>query len=171
MVADLLDQPLVGFDADAVDAAVGQVRDHVGWHIAPSATETVTLDGPGSDTLLLPSLLVTAVASVAENGMLLDPSTYDWSANGVVERIRGRWTGRRRGLVVSFTHGYTECPPAVRAVVQRLAVDPALIGVRSESQTKGPYARSRTFEPGARSGAIDEYTERILARYKLPARS
>src|SRR4051794_7492225 len=113
----------------AQDTAQARVQAYCGWHIAPTEDATVTLDGPGSGVLVLPSLHVTTVASVTELGTLVEPGTYSWSETGVLRRTtygwrvdcQARWTGELRGLVVAFTHGYSEWPLEVAAVVDGLA--------------------------------------------------
>ena len=74
----LADLP-VGTDEAAWLAACDAVRGYCEWHIAPSVTETLTLDGPGGSVLHLPSAHVTAVASVTNDGAVIaDPQ---WSAS------------------------------------------------------------------------------------------
>lgn len=113
----LADLP-VGTDEAAWLAACDAVRGYCEWHIAPSVTETLTLDGPGGSVLHLPSAHVTAVASVANNGTAVaDPQ---WSASGMIRADYGRWTERFRGVVVELTHGYDECPADVLKVLRDL---------------------------------------------------
>ena len=45
-----------------VRAAQGAVRRYCGWHVAPSITETLRLDGYGGRVLTLPSKHITAIA-------------------------------------------------------------------------------------------------------------
>jgi hypothetical protein len=168
VVADLLDTPLDGFDADAVEAAVDQVRGHLGWHLAPA-----TPDGhPRRPRLGHPAAAVAARDRRGqrrrERHRLLDASTYGWSTNGVVERLRGCWTSRRRAIVVTFTHGYDACPPAVRQVVARIATG-GFVAERLKARTDGPF--QRIYDTTSPSGALDPYSERILDRYRLPTRS
>lgn len=116
---DLL-EPQEGVDPDSLDAAVASVRAFCGWHIAPSRTETVTVDSYGSGTVILPSLHVTEVASVTVDGTPVTDFTS--RANGILDTWL--WTSRyypRNGVVVTFTHGYDECPADVREVVVSLA--------------------------------------------------
>ncbi|UTN93299.1 head-to-tail adaptor [Gordonia phage Widow] len=90
----------------AVDRAVAFARREAGWHIFPEVTETLTLDGEGGSVLTLPSLHVTELLAVTENGSALDEAAYEWSATGDLKR-RGRcWTTRWRGVTVELKHGY-----------------------------------------------------------------
>ena len=67
---DFADLPLLvepatlpDIDAAAVRAAGAAVRGYCGWHVAPEVEQTITLDGTGGPTLVLPSLLVKAITA------------------------------------------------------------------------------------------------------------
>ena len=79
---------LVSAPEDRLAQAEAMVRAWCGWHIAPERDEVLTLDGPGGAHLTLPSLHVVDVASVVENGELLDPANglYTWSAAGIITK-------------------------------------------------------------------------------------
>jgi hypothetical protein len=112
------------YDADAILAGEDQVREFCGWHVGPPKTETITVDGSGTSVLLLPTNYVTAISAIVENGVTIFGAPnygYTWSENGIVERIGGVWTWKRRAIQVTLTHGYTTCPPAVRRAVAVLA--------------------------------------------------
>lgn len=120
MSAPLVENP-PDYDPDAILAGEDQVREFCGWHVGPPKTETITVDGTGTAIVFLPSVLVTAINSVTENGVAIPSTGYSWSENGLVERIGGVWTWKRRGLQFNITHGYPSCPPAVRRAVAVLA--------------------------------------------------
>lgn len=96
----------------ALAAVTAMIRRWAGWHIAPSRTETITLDGDGGRELDLPSKYVTAISSISENGSdPLDESAYSWSQLGLVWlRDRQLWTRRLGGISVNLTHGYATVP-------------------------------------------------------------
>lgn len=164
---------------DATARAEAEVQSYCRWHIAPSKTETVTLDGSGALSLLLPSLHVTDVATVTEHGE--DVTDYDWSASGVLRRGSSTprwgsscygWSARFRAVTVTFTHGYEAWPLELRAVIERLAA-------RAAESSTGPAVLSQvgsvsyaTGEDGlpltATLGALDRA---VLDRYKLPPRA
>lgn len=165
-------------EAQATARAEAAVRAYCGWHVAPETDALLTLDGPGSPVLLLPSLHVTAVASVAENGELVDPADYSWSASGVVRRSRSAltiatwsgsgWTDALRGVTVAFTHGYQEWPLEVQAVVERLAAR-ALEGATVLTQVGSvSYATGEDGLPIG--GTLSSVDRAVLDRYKLPPR-
>ena len=119
-------------DAELVlTAASEKVRRYCGWHVCPVVTETVTLDGPGGGLLKLPTLHMTGVTSVVEDGVSLDVSGLEWSENGLIRK--DRWTRKFRGVTVTFTHGFDSA--AVKSIVCRLAIGAlsSPMGVKSES--------------------------------------
>jgi len=109
-------QPIVSLTGGALpdspqfwlDAAHGAVRRFCGWHVAPVITESLTLDGNGSRSILLPSRRVTAITSVLENGVVVAATDFDWSESGVLTRTNGYWSHRHRSIIVSLTHGFDD---------------------------------------------------------------
>lgn len=166
-----------GLDAtpdDRLLQAEALVRDWCGWHIAPTKSETITLATTGTDLLLLPTLHLTAVTSVTvEGGAVVDPTTYEWSPEGVVRRTSYRlWCYDPSRFVINFTHGYPSPPPAVTAVVQALA-SRAVANPGSLLRTQvGPYGDtySQTGTNQAIPLALLEAEKNVLARYALPPR-
>lgn len=106
----------------ALDIASKAIRDHCGWEITQQANTVVTLDGVEGSTLWLPSQLVTAVASVVENGTTLTVvSQFDWTAYGKLIRVGRCWYCKPRSVVVTFTHGYATVPDSVKGVCLAVA--------------------------------------------------
>ncbi|OOB90743.1 hypothetical protein [Rathayibacter sp. VKM Ac-2630] len=104
-----------------LEAANGAIRRECGWHVAPSVTETLTLDGKGGRLLLLPTGHVTAVSSVVVGGVDLTASA-DWSTSGMLELRAGAFPRRFRAVQVTLTHGYDpEEVPEVVALIVKLA--------------------------------------------------
>lgn len=157
-----------GVDSDAADAASAAVRSYCGWHIAPTTTQMLTLDGSGSSTLILPTLYLTAVTDVTNDGVAVDD--VEWSQAGFARLYR--WSCRLRGVTATITHGYDQCPAEVAAVVVALARQDgsaaAMQGVKSRQV--GPlawqYADDQIGGVLGVSGAMRE----VLDRYKLPSR-
>ena len=84
-------------EAQRLEQAEAEVRGYCGWHIAPSVTEEIKVEGDGGQVLLLPSLYVTAVASVTdEDGNTV--TGWKWRRNGV---LRGCW---RENVEYTVTH-------------------------------------------------------------------
>ncbi|MGN2634621.1 hypothetical protein ACTD5D_39795 [Nocardia takedensis] len=151
----------LGTDADALrrarlDEVIGNIRDLCGWHIAPSRTDTLILDGPGTRELLLPSTHVTAVASVVEDGATLAADQYEWSEVGTLRRRAGVWTERCRAVVVTLTHGYDQAPPGILGVILDVVADAGA----PPAEKMGP------FEFAGGGTAFKAHQLAVLHRYK-----
>lgn len=155
-----------GVDADAWAAAVAAVRAFCGWHIAPSVTDTITLDGGWSSVLILPSLHVTAIGAVVNDGTTIaDP---DWSPAGMVRRSDcGVWSGKYQGVSVTFTHGYDDLPMDLEGFL-REAASRGNAGSFVSQVGQVRYSAGVAGTPGAASfaGAGSD----VLAKYRLPGR-
>ncbi|NKS73131.1 hypothetical protein GS966_20035 [Rhodococcus hoagii] len=141
-------------------AVVSAVRGFCGWHIAPSRRETLTIDGNGSSALLLPSLHITEVHSVRENGGELDD--VQWSEKGML-RHPTLWTDRWRGVEVDLTHGYTTAPAEITAAIFDLVAQAVDAGPGQEPEQIGP------FKYGASEGGIrfPGHVLAVLRRYRI----
>lgn len=154
-----------GDPATLVGQAQSRIRSYCEWHVAPKITETILVDGRGSPSLQLPSLHVVDVTSITNEGELVDPDDYDWSADGYVVLNNGGWWSRRpRQVEVVFQHGYEDVPAdlvgVAVALASRLATSPS--GVKREA------AGAVSLEYGSSDFFADE--REILDRYKLPPR-
>ncbi len=154
-----------------LDQAVALVRTYCGWRLGPSVEETLTVDGSGSQFLDLPSMHVTEVSEVVENGTVLDASAYQWSERGQLWRATG-WTGAFRGVQVTLTHGYDVLPAELTAVISGIVT-------RAQASPDGAVrvqtgARSVTYSQTAFNVAggvsLVEHEKWVLDRYKLPPR-
>lgn len=141
--ADLQDYR-AGADWMLVAAAEGAVRSYCGWHIAPSTSETVVVDGSGGYTQQLPTLHLTAVSAVTEVDADGVPQTIDlvdvqWSQVGYLWRP-SVWTSRLRGISVEITHGHDVVPAGVQAVVLDLAEHLANTRGGTTNDQAGPFS-------------------------------
>lgn len=144
------------FSAQVTEAAAESVRSECDWHLAPSVTETVKLRG-GGGVLILPSLRVTAIASITGvDGTVVDG--WEWMPNGVVERMAGAFP---RFVNVTFTHGYDACPKELLPIIAERAQSQASGRIKSEALA----GRSVSLE-----GGYDPATEGALAKYRLNSR-
>lgn len=111
---------LVATEADRLLQAEALVRSYCRWHIAPSRTDTATVRAEGMASLMLPSLYVTDITSITDDGVALVLTTdYRWFADGIVDRVDALWGSG--DVVIAFTHGYPDPPAEVTAVVQSVA--------------------------------------------------
>ncbi|WP_052373509.1 hypothetical protein [Nocardia otitidiscaviarum] len=160
-----------GLEQARLDGVISDIREYCGWHIAPAVTETITVDGSGAAVLQIPTLRLSAVASVAENGLVVPDTEYEWSEDGTLRRLPiGRcWTNRYRSVVVECTHGYDEVPASIVSVVLD-ATSSALsapVGSGGElPETMGPF----TFGGTKGASAFTAAQLRVLDRYKVNPR-
>lgn len=136
---DLSSFPGAPFTEGEILAASGTVRSWAGWHIAPSITETVTVETRGGRALMLDTLhlsAVTVVRDVTRPGhptTLADVTAYPTARfrSGIVDR-RGGWPCG--AVEVTITHGHAECPPELRSVLAEvIRSDRRLTELRSKS--------------------------------------
>ncbi|TFD58037.1 hypothetical protein E3T43_07260 [Cryobacterium sp. Hh7] len=123
-------------------AANQTVRSYCGWHVAPIITESITLDGNGSKTLLLPSKRVTDVVSVLNDGIDVT-ATVRKSEKGMLELTRGCWSDELGAIEVTFTHGYEaadDVAGVIAALVSRAASSPAGIAAQAVGPANVKYA-------------------------------
>lgn len=91
------------------DAARSAARRFCGWHVTPVREDhVVTIDGPGSRLLVLPTLRLVELTSVVEHGVALDvEADLDVSPRGLVTKKSGAyWSSRYGAIVVTMTHGF-----------------------------------------------------------------
>jgi hypothetical protein len=153
----------------ALNRASAKIRTFAGdWSISQEVGAVATLDGSGEQSLWLPSLLVTAVASVVEDGFSLTVVTgFDWTSYGKLIRTGRCWTSKPRSVVVTFTHGYVAVPDDVKdvclAVAGRLYRNPA--GLRSK--TVGGVSWTAAGAASEVGGDLTESEREALTPYRL----
>lgn len=127
--ADLEDYRKTAVDPDlaaiALDSACQLVRDQLGQVVDAVVDETVFLDSPGTDTLLLPQLPVTAVASLKLAGVVLVAGT-DYLVDKELGVLRTKQLGYRflpgrQIYEVKYSHGWTTVPASVRIIALTVA--------------------------------------------------
>lgn len=168
-MAELADS-LISTTFDRLDQAEGLVRSYCGWHIAPSRLDTATFASDWSLKLLLPSMFVTAIASVAVDGTVLDSDSYGFTSNGVLTlRGWGYWPGE---TVVSFTHGYTVPPPEVTGVVQAVGQRAVSNPGSATRMQAGPFLMSPSLTGAGQAVplALLDSEKSILDAYRIPER-
>src|SRR6478752_4688000 len=103
-------------------AALVVARRECGWHVSPVRTnQTVTLDGPGSRILWLPSMKVVQLNTISEDGVDLDTDYVSISVGTGDEMLRrvalrkrgaGWWTAEYGAIEINMDHGLTEAQAA-----------------------------------------------------------
>lgn len=146
-----------------LDAALAAARTHCGWHVTPVVTDaTVALDGPGDRVLVLPTLAVTELSGVTEDGVALDLADLSWSARGLVAKRSGaRWTAAFGGVSVTVSHGFDAVPDWESVVLS--AIDRGAFSSDSGPRVIGPFQYSDPVVKGLFSAA----ELAVLDRYAL----
>ena len=151
----------VDYDAAALAAA----RRYCGWCVTPAETVTLTLDGPGGPVLSLPTLHLTSVASVTEDGVAWDVADLRVSGRGQIrKRSGGWWTSAYASIAVTFTHGYASAPDFDAAVEQAAAALEAA-GTRDDSSLKRKKIDDVEYEWF--ESASSYLNESLLAPYRI----
>jgi hypothetical protein len=150
-----------------LDAALAAARHYCGWHVTPVLTDqTVTLDGPDSHLLVLPTLKLTELTEVAEDGEELVLADLNWSARGLIAKRSGYWwTPMFGAITVVFSHGYAAAPDFESVVLG--AIERGAFSSEKAPSVIGPFQYSGSLED--RSTFTD--SERaVLDRYTLEKR-
>lgn len=159
-----LDDYTAGDPQTLLAQAQAAIRSYCGWHVAPNITETLTVDGRGSRHLWLPSLHVTDLTSVTDEGTALTTDEFDWSVSGYLERRSGYWSDRPRQVVAVLDHGYEDVPADLVSVAVAMAARTASSPAGVKKQSTGPFSIENE------TGRFLDEERTILDRYKLPPR-
>lgn len=158
-----------------LEAALVTARRYCGWAVTPVVTDdAITLDGPGSRILVLPTRRLITLTSISENGVSLNLASLSVTPGGLpgattrpaaVRKSSGGWWGNWRGgdyqsIDVVMTHGYTEA----EAADWRYAV-------LSMVDEMGQIQLSGTSELDIVSKKVDDVTYRWSDRYANAAES
>lgn len=171
-IQSLVRDPLDAARAATVAAtATGAVRDYCGWRVAPPVEEEMTRTADGPRRVFLPTLHVTDVHTVTDAGRPLTIDVdVDWDDHGVLERLRGRWARKRRGVTATITHGHAECPGAIAQAIADAVARGTLVpsgGIVSESTLSASVRWGRIGAAAARAIFLPHELE-VLDRYRIP---
>lgn len=156
---------------DALAAALSAVRRFCRWHVTPVKTDDlVTLDGPGSPLLSLPTQRMTALTELTEDGVTVDLSTVLWSRAGKIRKVNGGlWSAKYSGIVAKITHGYA-APDALdfqRAVLS-YADRYALATTGGRRIAVGPFQYEGEQRSVGSAFSVEEQS--LLSLYRLEGR-
>lgn len=152
----------------AVDAACDTCRD-IAERDFNRGTATITLDGSGTDALLIPNryLPVDTAGTVTVNG----GTVTDYVLNGHGALFRGSagvdprpvWPSGRQNVSVTFTHGYetVDIPRSVRMVALSIATRLVVQGAAAE-ETVGDVR----VKYAAAASDLTNGERRILQKYR-----
>lgn len=146
-------------------AALGAARRYCGWHVTPIAIDDViTLDGSGTTLLVLPTLRLTELTALTEDGIDVDISQISVSTRGLARKRQGYvgggagcyWTDQFGGITATMTHGFAEAPEwesAVLSFVERTAG-----GISVGREVVGPFQ----FPSATAAGSVFSDAEKML---------
>lgn len=147
-----------------LEAATDAIRRYCGWHVAPEARETLTVDGSGRSELNLPSLRVIGIHSVVDNGVTV-PVDQVTSVRGVLSRGTGAWsTGP---VKLDITHGFNaaDVVSLAMSVAARARSAPTGI-VRQQAGTMSAAPSQMAFNASGGVGLLD-WEKRELDLYRI----
>jgi hypothetical protein len=148
------------------NAALAAARRFCGWCVTPPETVTITVDGPGGRVLSLPTLQLTTLSAVSENGTALTVSDLLVSKDRgqVVKKSGACWTSNPGGISVTMTHGFTTAVDFDAAVEQAtIALEAA--GTRTDTALKRKKVDDVEYEWF--EGASSFLNQSLLLPYKL----
>lgn len=147
------------------DVARSVARRFCGWHVTPvNEDDVVTLDGPRSPLLVLPTLRLIELGGVVEDGVTLNVANLHWSTRGLVRKKSGaNWSRNYGAIVVTMTHGFE----AAEALDFTAAV--SSYAERSEASDKprvvGPFQwDSKAMADGSAFSVVERS---LLEQYRL----
>ena len=149
-----------------LDAAVAAARAYCGWHVTPVLVDQeVTLDGPGTHLLVLPTLKLTELSEVNEDEVEIELTDLNWSVRGLIQKKSGHWWSQDFGsIVVIFSHGYTSANAVDFESAIFSAIARGAFSTETSPRVIGPFQYSDT----TAAGALFTDSERaILDRYSL----
>jgi hypothetical protein len=173
----MIDTPLApvppGVDSEAWRAACEAARSYCGWHVAPMVSETVTMDGSGTNVLFLPTLHMVELVAVSLDTYPLDVAatdTYDWSTYGTLRLYSDVFPDRKGGIVIEMLHGFDSCPTDLLAAIETVARRSMMIPSGAGYVVAGPF--SMQIPESAQSGVtgFTAMQREVLDRYRIPFR-
>lgn len=108
---------------EAVDSAVASIRRLADWHVWPEREETLTVDSPGDELVVLPTKRLVSVESVTVDGHEVTIGPNDWSPDGTlwISGLRPHHKGRPRRIAARVSHGFSGPSGDLLALVRSMA--------------------------------------------------
>lgn len=111
----------------ALDAATAALRKFTGWVVTPVTSETMTVDGSGWSSLILPTQKIVSLTSITADGVAVDLSEVQQSSDaaGVLYRTGCKtWCRGYSNVSVTLEHGWDDAydfQAAILEMVDRMA--------------------------------------------------
>lgn len=159
----LSDFPGAPYPVSVIDAVAEDIRHEANWHIAPVRTETVTLDGPETQYLVLPTRRLVEVTEVrdvsGDTPVVLDGYRVN-TRTGILYRRTG-WPCGTFVLEVDMEHGYAAVPAdLLPEIARRCQADAALVTGSKSSVQIDDYSETTEESTGlaeSRGNAVSRY--------------
>jgi len=147
-----------------LDAALAAARSYCGWHVSPVVTdETITIDGPGDRLLKLPTLKLTELSGVSEDGVELDLADLAWSVRGLVSKRDGSyWSPLFGAISVTISHGYASAADFESVILS--SIERGAFSADASLRVIGPFQYGDQMAAGEAFTGVERF---ILDRYSL----
>ena len=151
----------------ALARASARFRGAVRWRV-DQGTDTVQLDGHGRVSLSVPARELTAcTVELVEHGTrrtLVDGVDYEWSRDGILDRLGTTWPARRRCVHVTYTAGLAPVPDDVQEVVLDQAA--AIYRIRRGLSSKQVGGVTETYGTQEAIGVTEQWST-VVERYRV----
>lgn len=157
-------QPEDSLLVSSLQRSSNRFRGAVKWLVSDTVAN-VKLDGHGRHSLRLPGKELQEVTSVIEQGVLLvEGIDYDWSEDGILDRLNGTWPDRRRSVEVTYKYGYAEIPGDIQEVVLDQAA--ALYRIKRGLSSEQAGGISRVYGKDEATGVTQSWSDAV-DRHKI----
>jgi hypothetical protein len=149
-----------------LSAGLSAARRFCGWHVTYIEDDEVTLDGPGTPLLVLPTLRLVELTSVVENDVELDVATeLHVSPRGLVRKRSGAyWSGNYGAIVATMAHGF-DAADDFNAAVLSFVDRTSLAATGGRPKVVGPFQYDS--EAMADGSAFSVAERSLLERFRL----
>ena len=142
--------------ADALTAATGRFVDAIGYDPRLVTADTVTRNGHGGQTLILPAFPIANV-TVTIDGQPVTDIQVD-ADSGIIRRVAG-WPDGLGRIQVTYDHGHATIPDGITAAIN----EAALIDLTTNPavQTRALGISSVTFGAAATVGTTQKWADEV----------
>lgn len=121
---------------EALNGVSSAIRSYCHWHVTPALDCEIVTHGDGGRIISLPTLYLSAIGSVVEDGIELTSGQYEARSNGLIRRTGWKiWSTTWNAVTIDYNAGFpAEAVPEFRQIVLQIAGSAvsAALGVREE---------------------------------------
>lgn len=151
-----------------LNIASNAIRTYCGWSISQETDAEETIDGECRHRFWLPTLRLTAVALVVDDGDTLTTDDYRFTRNGSLIRQGSRYWWRNE-VTVTYTHGWTEVPEVVKGVCLAIAgrgyLNPT--AAKAQTDTAGPFTRTQSYNGSVDTSMFEPAELKSLSKFQI----